>query len=255
MTAPTTPEPDQARLDREASFHDRRFAEDTRANASRFYAAARAPFDFYRERTLDQVQGLDVLEYGCGLGGSAFNVAKCGGRVCGIDISPTAIAMAEQGAAERGVAERTRFAVMNAEALDLPAASFDRVCGSGILHHLNLELAYAEIRRVLRPGGYAVFLEPMGHNPLINWYRRRTPHLRTEDEHPLMRRDLDAARACFARVDARFFDLATLAALPLQRSRLFGTVQRFTAALDRALLAPHSPLRHLAWVVVLELGV
>lgn len=253
MTA--TPETDQARLEREASFHDQRFAADTRAEADKFYAIAHTPFDFYRERTLDRVQGLDVLEYGCGLGASAFDVAARGGRACGIDISPTAIAMAERGAVERGVAERTRFVVMNAEALDFPAASFDRVCGSGILHHLNLELAYAEIRRVLRPGGYAVFLEPLGHNPLINWYRRRTPHLRTEDEHPLMRRDLDAAGTCFTHVDAQFFDLAALAAVPLRRSRLFGAAQKITDALDRVLLASHSPLRHLAWVVVLQLGV
>jgi SAM-dependent methyltransferase len=250
-----TPEADQARLDREASFHDRRFAADTRAEADKYYAVASASFEFYRARTLDNVQGLDVLEYGCGLGASAFDVAARGGRACGIDISPTAIAMAEQGAAERGVAERTRFVVMNAEALDFPSASFDRVCGSGILHHLNLDVAYAEIRRVLRPGGYAVFLEPLGHNPLINWYRRRTPHLRTEDEHPLMRHDLDAASACFTRVDARFFDLAALAAVPLRRSHLFGAAQKVTAAVDRVLLAPYSPLRHLAWVVVLQLGV
>jgi SAM-dependent methyltransferase len=143
---------------------------------------------------------------------------------------------------------------MNAEALDFPDASFDRVTGSGILHHLDLDRAYAEIRRVLRPGGYAVFLEPLGHNPLINWYRRRTPHLRTEDEHPLMRRDLDVARATFPRVDARFFDLTTLAAVPLRRTRVFGAASKLTAALDRILLSAHSPLRHQAWVVVLELG-
>jgi ubiquinone/menaquinone biosynthesis C-methylase UbiE len=255
MNPSTSAETDQARLEREASFHDTRFAEDTRAEADKFYAVARASFDYYRERTLAGVKGLDVLEYGCGIGAAAFDIAELGGRACGIDISPKAIEMAEQRAAERGVSAGTRFEVMNAEALGFPDASFDRVCGSGILHHLDLERSYAEIRRVLRPGGYAVFLEPLGHNPVINWYRRRTPHLRTEDEHPLLRADLDAARKVFPRVDERFFDLTTLAAVPLRRTALFGAAAKMTALVDRVLLSRHSPLRHQAWVVVLEVGV
>jgi hypothetical protein len=48
----------------------------------------------------------------------------------------------------------------------------------------DLSLACSEIARVLRPGGPAIFVEPLGHNPLINAYRKRTPALRTVDEHP-----------------------------------------------------------------------
>jgi hypothetical protein len=36
------------------------------------------------------------------------------------------------------------------------------------------------------PAGWALFSEPLGHNPLVNWYRNRTPEQRTEDEHPLL---------------------------------------------------------------------
>ena len=36
------------------------------------------------------------------------------------------------------------------------------------------------------PGGLAVFMEPLGRNPLINRYRRLTLTLRTVDEYPLM---------------------------------------------------------------------
>src|SRR3546814_4334755 len=51
--------------------------------------------------------------------------------------------------------------------------------------------------RVLRPGGRAVFIEPLGLNPAIELYRRFTPSARTPDEHPLLRRD-------FRRFDAAF---------------------------------------------------
>jgi ubiquinone/menaquinone biosynthesis C-methylase UbiE len=64
---------------------------------------------------------------------------------------------------------------MNAEATTFPDNSFDLICGSSILHHLNLDKACAEIRRILRPDGGAVFIEPLGHNPLINMFRKLTP--------------------------------------------------------------------------------
>jgi ubiquinone/menaquinone biosynthesis C-methylase UbiE len=246
-----TPTPDSGRLAREAAFHDERFAEDTRAEADRFYAIARAAYVRYHALAIANVAGKRVLEYGCGTGAAAFAVGAAGGDAVGIDISPVAIEMARDTAAQRGVAERARFKVMNAEALDFPDQSFDRICGSGILHHLDLGRAYPEIARVLAPGGYAVFIEPLGHNPVINWYRRRTPHLRTEDEHPLLRADLHAASRHFGRVRPEFFHLATLAAVPLRGSRWFEPARRLLDGLDRALLAPASPLRFNAWIAVL----
>jgi len=45
-----------------------------------------------------------------------------------------------------------------------------------ILHHLDLTVAARELRRVLRPGGVAVFCEPWGGNPLLNFARRRLPY-------------------------------------------------------------------------------
>jgi hypothetical protein len=44
-------------------------------------------------------------------------------------------------------------------------------------------------------------MEPLGHNPLLNWYRARAPDLRTPDEHPLLARDLALAESCFDEVD------------------------------------------------------
>jgi SAM-dependent methyltransferase len=244
---------DPGRLAREAAFHDTRFAENTREATDKFYAITSSSFDYYHHQVLDDVSGKALLEYGCGTGSSAFEAAAAGADATGIDISPVAIEMGAKTAEMRGLSEHAHFKVMNAESLDFPDASFDRVCGSGILHHLDLDKAYREIARVLRPNGYGIFLEPLGHNPLINWYRRRTPDMRTEDEHPLLKHDLTHARRCFGRVRARYFHLAALGAVPLRHSALFKPAVAIGECIDRVLLASVSPLRNQAWMVVVAL--
>ena len=243
----------EARLRREAEFHDHAFAEDTRASTDRFYAVARRAYDRYTELVQERVDGLKVLEYGCGPGSEAFGLAAVGAKVHGIDISPVAIDMARRTAVERGVDARCNFEVMNAEALTFPAASFDRICGSGILHHLDLARSFQEISRTLAPGGRAIFIEPLGHNPAINWYRRRTPQMRTSDEHPLLSRDLAVAARHFGRVTPEFFHFSVLATVFFRNSRIYSTLHRTLDRLDERLLSPRSPMRWAAWLVVLVL--
>ena len=96
-----------------------------------------------------------------------------------------AIEQAIEHARAEGLEDRLTFRVMDAEQLEFADDSFNLVCGSGVLHHLDLNRAYAEVARVLEPTGIGVFEEPLGHNPAINAYRRRTPEMRTVDEHPL----------------------------------------------------------------------
>lgn len=50
---------------------------------------------------------------------------------------------------------------LNIEQLDLPDGSFDRVICSHVLEHVDDTKALAEIKRVLRPGGYAVIMIPL----------------------------------------------------------------------------------------------
>ena len=87
---------------------------------------------------------------------------------------------------------------------------FDLVYGRGIIHHLDLERCFAEVARVLKPGAVASFYEPMGHNPLLNAYRRRTPDIRTVDEHPLLMSDLALAHRYFDDVQVEYFGLCSV---------------------------------------------
>jgi ubiquinone/menaquinone biosynthesis C-methylase UbiE len=176
--------------------------------------------------------GAEVLEFGCGGSSYAVKLSQWGARVTAIDISDEAVEETRRRVEDAGFAAQTRLIRMNAEELDFPEGSFDLVVGRAILHHLDLEKSYAAIARVLKPGGAAIFLEPLAHNPLINLYRRMTPNLRTEDEHPLTMRDARAAKAHFGSLEMRYFTLLSMGALATAKApRLFGGMIK---ALDKA---------------------
>jgi SAM-dependent methyltransferase len=92
------------------------------------------------------------------------------------------------------------FVVGPAEETGLPDASFDLVVGKWVLHHLDVADAAAEVHRLLRPGGRAVFFENQDRNPLLRlarrglWGSRRLNWVGTEDERPLTQADFDLLR-------------------------------------------------------------
>jgi SAM-dependent methyltransferase len=244
-----------ARYERERAFHDERYHDDSnRARAEKFYEAGDAAGDRYRGMLAEVPSTAKVLEYGCGTGSAAFDLAARGIEVVGIDISPVAIEVAEMEARSRGVAALCRFEVMNAEALELSDSSFDVVCGSGVLHHLDLANAFPEVARVLKPTGWAAFVEPLGHNPLINAYRRRTPEMRTPDEHPLRVEDFHLARSHFAAVDVEYFNLFTIAGVPFRRFRFNTKLRAGLHRADQWLFRRFARLRRHAWVAVVRLA-
>lgn len=135
---------------------------------------------------LQNIEGLDVLDYGCGWGVSSMDYYQQGANVTGIDISEKFIGAANDDFESRRYdRERYRFLKMDAHHLQFGDGAFDIVVGDGILHHLDTETALSEIYRVLKPGGRAILFEPLAGNPLLKVFRLLTPHARTADEAPL----------------------------------------------------------------------
>lgn len=242
------------RITREREHHDARFAEGSAPrSADRFYAINRASDAFFRREIEETPPGARVLDYGCGAGAYvALHAAQHGHRATAIDISPVAIERAHAQAVSLGVDGLIDFEVMDAEHLSFADDEFDLVCGLGVIHHLDLESALRECARVARPDGRAVFLEPLGHNPIINLYRRRTPEQRTVDEHPLVMRDFETVRRYFRHVDATYFHLFGLLALPLFGRNAFEPTLERLDAIDRVVLK--TPIRRYAWFVGLRLS-
>ena len=109
-----------------------------------------------------------VLDYGCGVGSVTEKIAKLNPlKLYGIDISDVSINKAVKSAKDQGL--NVNYLVDNCESTKFESNTFDLIFGSGILHHLNLQIAIKEINRILKKDGEMVFLEPLGTNPIINF--------------------------------------------------------------------------------------
>ena len=201
----------EQRLEDEQKFHNEIFESDKRSTeVGRFYTINDAIHKVYEDFIFTEPKGKVYLEYGCGMGkGNRLEkLAREGGLPHGIDISDFAINHLSEEASKEGL--KIDYQVMNAEDMTFEDDYFDVIYGTGILHHLDLKKAYKSIADKLKGKGTAIFIEPLGHNPLINKFRDKTPDIRTDDEHPLLMNDFKLAKDYFNDVDVRYFHLSTL---------------------------------------------
>jgi len=175
---------------------------------------------------LGDLHGLRVLDFGCGHGMAAVVLARAGAHVTAFDLSHGYVAEARQ----RAVSNEVAIDIVQADGERLPFAdgSFDRIWGNAVLHHLDMTIAAQELRRVLRPGGIAVFCEPWGENPLLNWARHRFPYpgkQRTADEQPLDRHQLRLLRRIFPDAQMRGCQLLSMARRVLGPGRIVAALE------------------------------
>lgn len=137
--------------------------------------------------------GDQVLDAGCGVGGSSIFMAKhTGVKVTGITLSERQVQQAISNAKSNGVEEAVDFKIMNYCATDFPDASFDVVWGcESICYADNKEQFIREAYRLLKPGGRLVVADGF-----VTKYEN--------NEHPVIRQWTDGWQVNYLESPERF---------------------------------------------------
>ena len=159
-----------------------------------------------------KLDGLRVLEIGPGLGQTTLWLAQRGAEVWSVDISRSSLVQVNERLAAAG--QGACLVQSPGETLPLADASFDLVFVESVLMHSEWRRTVAECARVLRPGGRALFIEPLRHHPLVAVYRATISSLKATQPHYLSWRDFDEIARHFKHGQRRafyFLSPATLA--------------------------------------------
>lgn len=260
-------------LKREEDFHDN-WAKTINLDDLCVYQAFEGPVSpeyHFAVRLLGHLKGKKILNPGCGAGEEAVYLAKKGVNVYAIDISSEMLKLSAKLAKHFKLKKGITFHKMNAEDLNFPDEYFNLIFGNSILHHIDIEKASQEFKRILKKGGKAVFIEPLFYNPVINLYRSLAKQVRTADEHPLKRQDIRIFKKHFRQVNHYEFHFFTLLifcyffifeGISPNKDRYWKRIirygKRYAGAFnilyffDRMILTIFPPLRWLCWATVIE---
>ncbi len=176
------------------------------------------------------IAGADrVLDLGCGIGNILIALAErinFANPPVGVDVSPTLVELGGREIRRVGLGERIELRVAPATRLPFDNASFDVVLTSHVIKHLDddaLSKTFAEVARVLRPGGRFLLWEfkksPLSAPLFVSARATGLPPAFTLRDEVTLRHALSSAGfARIARVPTGFFILP-----PVPRLALLGT--------------------------------
>lgn len=148
-------------------------------NADRWTHDVRAGFDLYRDlftfpaflEFVPSLEGLDVMDFGCGEGTNTRQFARLGGKLTGIDISERMIEYARR--TEEADPLGISFSLCSySRHTGYADKSFDAVVSTmALMDGPDFDAAMAEAHRLLRPGGFLAFsiLHPCFITPGARW--------------------------------------------------------------------------------------
>lgn len=148
-----------------------------------------------------------MVDLGCGKGENLVPLAKRGGHVVGVDLSPELVEIARRRLDAAGVKAEAR--VGSAYATGLPDESADIVFCIALVHHLNISQVCSEMQRILKKSGFIVISEPVRFSQSYDRVRKLLPKRRniSEYEHPLTKSEFDCLTTDFSVENVRYFRL------------------------------------------------
>ena len=174
-----------------------------------------------------------VLDLGCFHGNQLSHwIAARAKEYIGVDLSAQAIAKLQSELQDRGYPNATAVA-MDFLANTWPDGYFDRVYAYSVLHHFDdLDVALRELRRVVRPGGVIVTMDPLATEPFNRVARALYRPLQSSRdwEFPFDHRSLKAIARYFTVLDRKGVQGFVKLAYPLLAFRLTQPIGRRLAA-------------------------
>lgn len=235
----------------EKEFHNKIFESGLREESlSSLYALTEMINEDYNYFLQKNIKNTDkVLEYGCGMQSKINWLAANSQHRYSFDLSDFAIAKHSKEAIEKKYP--TEYTVADAHKLPYEDNFFDVVFGTAILHHLDLSVAIPELNRITKQGGLVVFVEPLGHNYFINKFRDKTPELRTVDEHPLLKSDLNTFEKHFSLNQTKYYFLMPLFLYAIFKKNTPKFLVNIFTKIDSLLFFCFPFIKKYAWTVLL----
>ncbi len=213
------------------------------------------PWSSYAFDFLGPLAGRSIVDIGCGYHPTPIYFALAGAeRVCACDVSPKAVQFMRRVAKIYGVADRVTVYESPVEKMPFESGAFDLMHGEAVLHHISFLSAAPEIRRVLKPGGRAVFKDPLGHNPVLEFVRDYMPSVTGKSaakgtDRPMTIEDVEGFGRLFASYKYKTFGLTSMAAM-LMRLSDRSMVTRALHSFDNAVISNVPLARRYAQYVV-----
>jgi 2-polyprenyl-3-methyl-5-hydroxy-6-metoxy-1,4-benzoquinol methylase len=211
-------------------------------------------------KSLGNLQGQTVLDFGCGEGQLGVQMGLLGGRVLGIDISPDLIDLARRRAELDHVSELVDFQASDILETAPAAESFDFVVCTDALHHVDLARVMPILCRCLKPGGVLIAKEPISLSRSFQAVRDRLPieTVASPGDRQLTKGDLFEIGKPFSNSEITYFNLLGRFSRFLPNANRIDRGHPFTKAamvallgLDRILVTVFPVLRRFCGEVVI----
>lgn len=238
----------KTRKQKEIKYYDKRakewlrnkFKKEKNSGSKEFSPFVLNSYEFLKSFLKNKCSGKRILDYGCGDGINSTWLAEYGGEIIGIDLSKESLQIAKRRAEKEKMEERVKFLPMDCENLELPDNYFDIVFNGGTFSSLDIDKALPEVSRVLKPKGFLIGIETLGHNPFTNFKRKinEITGKRTKwaVNHIFKIDDLKKTERYFDKTETYFFHLISWLAFPFLNFPGGKVLLKILEKLDKCLL-------------------